>query len=190
MPVLENATHEAFAHALITTNFDKAKAYKLACPNVKDITARTAGNRLWRSVPAIQERINELLEMMYGDPDAEGRKVLHELDAIAHAKITDIVSFKDGCLLVKSEDEIPEELHGAIAQVEEIPTENGPRIKVRMHDKMKALELKGRYAKLFTDKVENTGAGLQFADDFGTPATKPKTEPPKPSTDATAETTH
>lgn len=168
MPRLENENWEMFCHQYIATNFNKQKAYQLAYPDCNERTARNAGAKLYREKEAVRDRIQELLSDMYSNIDREAMRVVHELDAIAHAKITDFVQWDQGTIVVKSMGDIPEEIYGAIAELTEIPTENGPRIKVKMHDKMKALELKGRYAKMFTDKVEHEGSGLVFSDDFGT----------------------
>jgi phage terminase small subunit len=183
MPMLENPRHELFCHEYIANGFSKQKAYSAANPGCALKTARTAGSKLYRTNEKVRARIAEIMEQIHGEIDKGGYKVLSALDEIAHAKITDVVTWAGGTILVKSMDEIAPELHGAIAELTEIPTENGPRIKIRMHDKVKALELMGRNQKLFTDKIETSTDTVQFADDFSgqsqntapPPADNPKT---------------
>lgn len=84
------------------------------------------------------------------------KKVVEELAAIAFAKATDFVEVEEGQLVVHSTQELAKTDRAAIASLEN--TSNGIRLK--LYDKMKALELLGKYMGLFdgdagAEKEEN-----------------------------------
>ena len=73
------------------------------------------------------------------------KRVVDELAAIGFAKATDFVAVEDGTLVIRSTDELSKTDKAAIASVES--TSNGIRLK--LYDKMKALELLGKHLGLF-----------------------------------------
>lgn len=85
---------------------------------------------------------------------AEG--LLEELWAIALAKATDLLQVKDGALVVRDTDELTPSQQAAIASVEKSTT----GVKVKFYDKLKALELLGKYLGLF-DGREGTDDARQ-----------------------------
>ena len=81
------------------------------------------------------------------------RKVVEELAAIGFARATDFLCVSDGVLTIRSTGELSRADQAAIASVEQ--TSNGIRIK--FYDKMKALELLGKYMGMFDGIPEETG---------------------------------
>ena len=73
------------------------------------------------------------------------KRVVEELAAIGFAKATDFVAVEDGELVIRSTGDLSKTDRAAIASVES--TSNGIRLK--LYDKMKALELLGKYMGLF-----------------------------------------
>ena len=78
------------------------------------------------------------------------RKVVEELAAIGFARATDFLAVEDGTLLVRSTSELSKSDRAAIASLE--TTSGGIRLK--LYDKMKALELLGKYLGLFDGRPE------------------------------------
>ena len=96
-------------------------------------------------VPRVEERSDAKAVMKISH-----KKVVDELAAIGFAKATDFLSVEDGQLLVRSTRELSKSERAAIASLE--TTANG--IRVKFYDKMKALELLGKYLGLFDGKTE------------------------------------
>lgn len=77
--------------------------------------------------------------------DITREKIIKELGAIAFARATELLRVQGGVLTVGDTEGIPEELSCAIASIEKAPG----GIKVKLYDKLKALELLGKYLGLF-----------------------------------------
>lgn len=75
---------------------------------------------------------------------------MRELAAIGFAEATDFLCIEDDKLTFRSTKELSRSNRAAIASVER--TSNGIRLK--LYDKMKALELLGKYLKMFEDQPE------------------------------------
>lgn len=77
-------------------------------------------------------------------------KILQELGAIAFARTTDVLAVRDGALTVADTATLPPELACAVAAVEKGPG----GIKVKLYDKLKALELLGKAVGLFDGSAQ------------------------------------
>ena len=82
------------------------------------------------------------------------KAVVEELAAIGFARATNFLWVSDGELTIRSTDTLSKADQAAIASVER--TSNGIRLK--FYDKMKALELLGKYLGMFEGKPEEEQA--------------------------------
>ena len=92
--------------------------------------------------------------------------VIDELKRIAFSDITQLTSFNNSKAKVKSSRKLSEDARKVIASVSQ--TQAG--LTVKLHDKVKALELLGRYLNIFTDRVEVDGCGLGLILNMNAPA--------------------
>ena len=79
-------------------------------------------------------------------------EILQQLRAIALADVTRLVTVADGAYQVTDTQKLPEELRCAISPIEK----STGGIKVKFYDKLKALELLGKYLGLFDGSGEKT----------------------------------
>ena len=78
------------------------------------------------------------------------KRVLEELAGIAFADFSDHVEVRDGVLVIRSTGELEKGQRSAVASIEKCTG----GIKVKLYDKLKALELLGKYLGLFDGSGE------------------------------------
>ncbi len=78
--------------------------------------------------------------------DVKDEDILYQLQAIAMADVTKLINVRDGTVEVSQTQQLPKKLRCAIAAIEK----SAGGIKVKFYDKLKALELLGKYKGLFS----------------------------------------
>jgi len=160
------------------------KAYQKAYPASKkwlDKTVDERASKLFKS-DKVNTRYNILKERVIkaaeNDCIITAKQVLQELTNVALANGSDFAEIeeikyeiegKDGtgtgkyntykAVTVKSTDEVPQNRLSAIAGIEQ--TNFG--IRVRQHNKLRALELLGKHLNIFTEKIEISGSMVIFS---------------------------
>jgi phage terminase small subunit len=116
-------------------------------------TSRSAaqnGHRMLR-MPHIAEAIAEALAK---GPGVTRTRIVDELARVAFANVSDYHTWGPNGIIGKSSDEIPEEQMAAIAEVYQ---ETGKSPRVKLYDKMAALEKLARVLGMLKDRHEHTG---------------------------------
>lgn len=107
--------------------------------------------------PSVKSRIEKLTEHALKEMGISRARVLNELSRIAFTNMSDLANWNESGVRFKSSEEISPEIATAISEVSETVTQAGGTLKIKQHDKVKALELLGKHLKMFTDKHEHSG---------------------------------
>lgn len=147
-------------------DFNATRAAKAAGYSEK--TAAVIG---WENLqkPYIQARIRDRMNEAFGDAKDDIRRIIDELKMIAFSDISDLFDWgkreivdSDGDFVEEVEDlsfKTKEQLGDKtrlITEIEQVKTRFGNRVKIKQADKLRAIELLGKYYKMFTDKIEHT----------------------------------
>lgn len=84
-------------------------------------------------------------------------QVLNGLKSIAFTNITDVVNVVSGRATVENTGDLEESAKYAIEEISETITKQGASLKIKMHSKLKALELLGKYGGMFDDTMQVSG---------------------------------
>ena len=133
-------------------------AYRRSGYTAKGHSAEVNAERLLRNAEvraAIDAGLAETLNRL----DVTREKVLKELARIAFGDRRKVMSWGPAGVTLIDSAALDEDDAALVAEVSETISATGGSIKMKTHDKVKALELLGRHLALFTDKSEVTGAG-------------------------------
>lgn len=117
-------------------------------------TARSIGSENL-SKPDVQHYIQELASDLNKRTNNEIERIIMELQLIAFGSLRDVSEWDAGGLSIRNSKELPDGKDRLVSEISENRTEKSTTVKIKMHDKLKALELLGKYHKIFTDKVEH-----------------------------------
>lgn len=125
-------------------------------------TAKTQASILLTFVD-VQAALRTEARAMIEDVDMLKAKWLTEVQRVAFADVTDVISFDNSGVVIADSSTLTKDVTAAIESVSfrETITEHGgtKNIDVKMHSKMKAKEMLGKFLGLLIDKteVEHTG---------------------------------
>ena len=119
-------------------------------------SADTLGSRLLQQ-PDIAAAVADALEQRAARTRINADRVLLELARVAFANQRSVVDWGPGGIILKPSEGLDEDTSAAIAEVSETTGPKSVTTKVKMHDKIKALELLGKHLRLFKDKDEDDG---------------------------------
>jgi len=124
-------------------------------------TAHSCGPRLLDNA-GVRKKIDELTKDRAKSLDITAERVLKELARVAFADPGDVVKVdSDGHVRVTPTDQLTEDQRRAIQSV----SQTAEGVKIKMGDKLRALELVGKHIGLFIDRVEVHGAVKTEAED-------------------------
>ena len=107
--------------------------------------------------PDIRRRIKNLIGKRSDRLKIKGDDVLRMLTLIARANISDLVEFGPGGVELKDSKSLPRELSYLVAEVSQTVTKHGGSQRLKMHDKIKAMDLLGRHLGLWGGDEESSG---------------------------------
>lgn len=137
----------------IASGLSQAEAYRQAYPrsrkwadeSVWQRASRLAGNA------KVQSRANELKAKAAAENEITVERIQRELAKIAFGDPRDLMSWGPGGVKLRDSGDLTPEQAVAVAEVTETVTKDGGSIKLKKHDKVKALELLGRIHGAFGD---------------------------------------
>ncbi len=152
---------EAFCQAYVETS-NASEAYRRAFPRSqgwKPTAVWPEASRLLNS-PKVSARIEELLSDARKRHDVTMDKLTAELMPIALANAGEFFEWGPDGVTVKPSDELTREQRGIVSEVSQTVTEKGGTIRVKLHDKLSAIEKLARLHGIEPPvKTEITGKG-------------------------------
>lgn len=153
-------TEEAFA-THVASGQSQAEAYRQAFPRSrrwKDATIYSKASTL-AATEKVQKRVRELGEKATAANDVTVERVVRELSKIAFGNQRQVMKWGPNGVSLLPSDELDEDAAAMVSEVSESVSSTGGSIKLKTHDKVKALELLGKHLGIFIDKTELTGKG-------------------------------
>jgi phage terminase small subunit len=114
-------------------------------------TARTIGPRL-RRLPHVMARIERGMAERTERVRIEQDRVVAELARLAFSDVREFARWDEGGVRVRESEALGPDQSACIAEIVESPGKDGPRLKVKLHGKTRALEVLGRHLGLFEKK--------------------------------------
>jgi len=90
-------------------------------------------------------------------PGITRARIIEELARIAFANMGDYVEVSGGHVVVADHKELTAEQLSVISEIGETVTEHGGSIRVKLHDKLGALEKLGKVLRMFVERQEISG---------------------------------
>ena len=144
-----------FAMEYLTNDFNASQACRVAYPNVKNVKAYSFNliNRLH-----IKEYISVRVNKILTKKELKAEDVIAEYAKIGFAKITDYLEYDNNSLILKPSAEV-DSANIAEVSIETYGSGENERkkVKIKLQDKLKALDSLARYFGLFKDKAEVSG---------------------------------
>jgi phage terminase small subunit len=149
--------HKRFvAEYLIDQN--ATAAYRRAGYAAKGHSAEVNAERLLRNAD-VRAAVDAGLAATLNRLEITREKVLKEIARIAFSDKRKVLVWGPAGVKLRPSDELDDDAAAVVAEVSETISASGGSLKLKTHDKVKALELLGRHLALFTDKTEMSGPG-------------------------------
>jgi phage terminase small subunit len=104
--------------------------------------------------PRIAELIAELQSATAQRLDITAERVLNELARIAFSRADQVLSFGPAGVVLKDSSGLSEDVLAAVAEANQTISDSGGSIKVKLHDKLGALEKLGKYLQLWGEREQ------------------------------------
>jgi phage terminase small subunit len=80
--------------------------------------------------------------------------VIEELRRVALSNMKDFASWDNKTVTFKTSEELPDDIASAISEISQTETLRGSQIKLKLHDKIKSLELLAKHLGMMNQKVD------------------------------------
>ena len=108
--------------------------------------------------PDIKEAVEKAMKERSERTEITQDMVLKELATFGFANIQDYIKHsKDGLIIFKSIDDVPEDAARAIEAIKVIDNGKKGSVEFKLHSKSRGLELIGKHLGMFLDKTEHSG---------------------------------
>lgn len=113
------------------------------------------GYQLLHKTP-VKDEVAQVIEKQAEVANIGVQKILEELMFIAFGDISQCMSWTDAGVAFIDSTKLTGNITRAISEVNETITAHGGSRRIKMHDKLKALELLGKYVGMFKEQLEVT----------------------------------
>jgi phage terminase small subunit len=111
--------------------------------------AAVQGSRLLR-VPKIAAALQAAMDKRSKKTNITAERVLEEIAHVAFSRMSKVTRWNESGVRILASDEMEEHDIAAIQEITENVNEHGGSVKVKLYDKIRALDLLGKHLKLFT----------------------------------------
>ena len=154
---------EKFA-AGVVSGLSQSEAYRRAYPRSRKWKNETVWKRASELMAngEVSGRVSELSQKAATAHEVTVERVVKELARIAFGNKRAVMKWGPGGVTLLDSDGLTDDEAALVAEVQQTETPAGGSVKIKTHDKVKALELLGRYVGLFDadSKLEITHKGL------------------------------
>lgn len=119
-------------------------------------TARQIASRLL-ATPHVQDAIQAAMQKRSRRTEVTQDRVIKELARLAFSRMTDFATWTSDEVIFNASNEVDHEDAACISEIVDTESEKSSSLRIKLHDKTKALELLGKHLKLFADRVEHSG---------------------------------
>lgn len=151
---------EAFA-AGVAQGLSQAEAYRRAYPRSsawKDEAVWVCASKLMTNAN-VRLRVEDLMAKAAAANEVTQERIVKELARIAFGNKRAVMTWGPGGVALRDSHDLTEDEAAMVAEVQETITQAGSSLKMKTHDKVKALELLGKHVGMFADKVQVSGSG-------------------------------
>lgn len=131
-------------------------AVRRTSPNIKGRGLYNKA-RAMMNTPAVKEAIAHHMKKREVKREIKAEMVVEELARIAFQDVRNVVTFSEAGVVFKNSEELDDDTARSICEVSETVTQHGGTKRIKMYDKVNALELLGRHLGMWKEKVEHSG---------------------------------
>lgn len=118
--------------------------------------ASSQGPRLL-AIPEVAAAIRAGQERLARQAEVSREMVLRELARIAFADLRDVFSWGPDGVVLKDSAALTDDQAAAVSEISAAVGKDGGSVRLKRHDKVKALELLGKHLGMFADRVSHEG---------------------------------